>query len=156
MGGQEKLAGYLQAQGVEFSIREHPEAFTAQEVAGADHVPGQEFVKVVIVNADDNLVMLCVPAPYEVDLGLVKGAIGASSVRLASEEEFAPTFADCEVGAMPPFGNLYDVPVYVDEVLTEDERIVFNACNHHETVEIYYKDFERLVQPTVAKIGRQI
>lgn len=156
MGGQEKLTGFLKAQGVEFSTREHPEAFTAQEVAGADHVPGQMFVKVVLVTADDKLAMMCVPAPYEVDFELAKQALGAAGVRLASEEEFAPTFPDCEVGAMPPFGNLYDVPVYVDESLTEDERIVFNACNHRETMELAYADFERVVQPIVAKFGRKV
>jgi Ala-tRNA(Pro) deacylase len=154
MGGHEKLADYLQTEGVEFVIRQHPEAYTAQEVAHVDHIPGHLFVKVVMVFADEQLAMLCMPAPYDVDLVMAAEMFGAEGVRLASEEEFAPRFPDCDVGAMPPFGNLYDCPVYVDESLTSDERIVFNACNHEQTVELFYKDWERLVQPTVTKFAR--
>ncbi len=155
MGGHERLANYLQTEGVQFTVRQHPEAYTAQEVAHVDHVPGQMVLKVVMVFADDKLAMLCLPAPYDVDFDTAKAALGAQEVRLANESEFAPKFPDCDVGAMPPFGNLYDCPVYVDEALIADERIVFNACNHQQSVEILYKDWERLVQPTVASFARK-
>lgn len=155
MGGHERLAEFLQTEGVEFTVREHAEAYTAQEVAAADHIPGHLFVKVVMVFADDELAMLCMPAPYDVDLEMAKEALGAEVVRLANEQEFAPRFPDCDVGAMPPFGNLYDCPVYVEEALAEDERIAFNACSHQQSVEILYSDWQRLVQPRVAKFARE-
>ena len=155
MGGHERLADYLQTEGVEFTVRQHADAYTAQDVAHVDHIPGQLFLKVVMVLADDQLAMLCMPAPHEVDFDMAKAALGAGRVRLATEAEFAPKFPDCDIGAMPPFGNLYDCPVYVDEALTVDERIVFNACNHQQSVEILFKDWERLVQPTVASFARK-
>jgi Ala-tRNA(Pro) deacylase len=155
MGGHERLADYLQTEGVEFTVRQHTEAYTAQEVAAADHIPGHLFLKVVMVFADESLVMLCMPAPHDVDFEMAKAALGAGEVRLANEQEFAPRFPDCDVGAMPPFGNLYDCPVYVEESLTRDDRIVFNACNHEQSVEIQYSDWERLVRPTVAKFARE-
>jgi Ala-tRNA(Pro) deacylase len=154
MGGHERLAEFLQTEGVQFTVREHAEAYTAQEVAAADHVPGHSFVKVVMVLADDELAMLCMPAPYDVDLEMAKEALGAQAVRLANEQEFAPRFPDCDVGAMPPFGNLYDCPVYVEEALAEEKHIVFNACSHEQSVEILYADWQRLVQPKVAKFAR--
>jgi len=154
MRGQERLAEYLQEQGVEFSTRIHPEAYTAQEVAASEHVPGQMFVKVVMVKAGDSLAMMCLPAPLDIDFDAAAEALNSDTARLATEEEFASLFPDCEVGAMPPFGNLYDVPVFIDASLEEDERIVFNACNHCETVEMLLDDYERLVHPTVADFGR--
>jgi Ala-tRNA(Pro) deacylase len=154
MTGHERLAEYLQEQGVEFSTRVHPEAFTAQEVAAAEHVPGHRFVKVVMVKAGDSLAMLCLPAPYDVDFEAAATALHVDETRLATEEEFSPLFPDCEIGAMPPFGNLYDIPVYIDDSLEEDERIVFNACNHRETVEMSFEDFRRIVHPTAAQFSR--
>ncbi len=150
MKGQQRLAEYLQRQGVEFSSKVHPEAYTAQEVAASEHVPGYEFVKVVMVKGDDGLAMMCLPAPLDVDLGAAAEVLESEHARLATEEEFAPLFPDCEVGAMPPFGNLYEVPVYIDESLEQDDRIVFNAGTHHETFEMALEDFERLVHPKVA------
>jgi Ala-tRNA(Pro) deacylase len=150
MTAQERLAAYLQEQGVEFSMHHHPKAYTAQEVAAVEHVSGHRFVKVVIVKGDDDLAMMCVPASLDVDLDAAAEAMEVEQVRLAEEEEFAPIFSDCEVGAMPPFGNLYNVPVYMDETLEEDERIVFNGGSHRETFEIAIDDFERLVHPQIA------
>jgi Ala-tRNA(Pro) deacylase len=101
------------------------------------------------------MVMLALPAPYQVDLERAAVALGANDARLAEEEEFENTFSDCEIGAMPPFGNLYDVPVYVDKSLAEDEVIVFRAGTHTETMSVSYADFERLVEPTVAEFARR-
>ena len=154
MRGQERLAEYLQEQGVEFSTEIHPEAFTAQEVAASEHVPGQMFVKVVMVKGGEDLAMMCVPAPLDVDLEAAAEVLHSDKARLATEEEFAPLFPDCEVGAMPPFGNLYEVPVFIDDSLEEDEHIVFNAGTHRDTVEMLLDDFERLVHPTVAHFGK--
>ena len=153
MKAQERLAAYLQEQGVEFSAHRHPQAFTAQEVAASEHVSGHRFVKVVMVKSDDELAMVCVPASLDVDLGAVAQALHADDVRLAEEAEFAPLFGDCEVGAMPPFGNLYEVPVYMDEALEQDDRIVFNAGSHRETFEMSVNDFERLVNPKIASFA---
>ena len=150
MKAQERLAAYLQEEGVEFSAHRHPQAFTAQEVAASEHVSGHRFVKVVMVKSDDDLAMVCVPASLDVDLDAVARVLNVDTVQLAEESEFAPVFADCEVGAMPPFGNLYEVPVYFDEALESDERIVFNAGTHRETFEMSVNDFERLVHPKVA------
>jgi Ala-tRNA(Pro) deacylase len=98
--------------------------------------------------------MLALPASYQVDLGKAATALGVKEVRLAEEEEFEDTFPDCEIGAMPPFGNLYGVPVYVDETLAEDETIVFRSGTHTDTMSVSYADFERLVEPTIAEFAR--
>ena len=153
MKAQERLAAYLQEQGVDFSAHRHPQAFTAQEVAASEHVSGHRFVKVVMVKGDEKLAMACVPASLDVDLDAVASLLEVEEVRLAEESEFAPLFGDCEVGAMPPFGNLYEVPVYLDEALEEDGRIVFNAGTHRETIEMSVHDFERLVHPKVASFA---
>jgi Ala-tRNA(Pro) deacylase len=118
-------------------------------------VPGKMLAKTVMVIADGKLTMLALPASYQVDLEKAAAALGAGEVRLAQEEEFEGTFADCEVGAMPPFGNLYDVSVWVDETLAEDETIVFRAGTHTDTMSVEYADFERLVEPTVADFARR-
>jgi Ala-tRNA(Pro) deacylase len=125
-------------------------------VAASEHVPGRMVAKVVMVMVDDHLVELALPAPYQVNLDRARLALGAQEVRLAEEAEFADAFPDCEVGAMPPFGNLYDVPVYVDSSLTEDEVIYFEAGTHTDTMSVGYADFDRLVQPTVADFAEHV
>jgi Ala-tRNA(Pro) deacylase len=149
----ERLQAYLRRHEVPFQVRHHPIAFTAQEVAASEHVPGRLLAKTVMVVADGQLVMLAVPAPYRVETEKARAALGATEVRLAHEDEFSATFADCEVGAMPPFGNLYDVPVYVDTALAEDPMFVFRAGTHTHTMSVNYADFERLVRPTVAEFA---
>ena len=156
MNCKERLEAYLRESKVPFQVVHHPLAYTAQEVAAAEHVPGQMLAKVVMVFADGKMVMLALPAPLRVDVGKAAGALGAKEVRLAHEEEFAAAFPDCEVGAMPPFGNLYDVPVYVDKTLTEDVDIVFNAGTHTDTISLKYADFERLVKPALAEFAHQV
>jgi Ala-tRNA(Pro) deacylase len=152
---KERLESYLREERVPFEVRHHPRAVTAQEVAASEHVPGKMLAKTVMVLADGEMVMLALPASYQVDVEKVGSALGAREVRLAQEEEFEGSFPDCEVGAMPPFGNLYDVPVYVEETLAEDETIVFRAGTHVDTMSVTYADFDRLVKPTVTKFARR-
>ena len=147
-----RLIAFLKEQGVPFQTQHHAQAFTAQEIAASEHVPGKMVAKVVMLTDGDELAMVVLPAPDHVDLKKATAAIGGKTVRLAEEREFAQRFPDCEIGAMPPFGNLYDVPVYVDAGLTEDETIVFNDGNHTDTMSLTYKDFERIVRPTVADL----
>jgi Ala-tRNA(Pro) deacylase len=152
---KDRLEAYLREKQVPFEVRHHPVAYTAQEVAASEHVPGKMLAKTVMVLADGEMVMLALPAPYQVDMEKAGTALRAGEVRLAQEEEFEVAFADCEVGAMPPFGNLYDMPVYVEETLAEDETIVFRAGTHTDTMSVRYADFERLVKPTVAEFARR-
>ena len=152
---KDRLEGYLRENRVPFEAQHHPRVVTAQEVAASEHVPGKMLVKTVMVLADGKLTMLALPATYQVDLEKAAAALEAGEVRLAEEEEFEGTFPDCEVGAMPPFGNLYGVPVYVEKALAEDETIVFRAGTHTDTMSVKYTDFERLVEPTVAEFARR-
>jgi len=152
---KDRLEAYLREKRVPFEVRHHPRAITAQEVAASEHVPGKMLAKTVMVLADGKMVMLALPAPYQVDMEKAGPALGVGEVRLAQEEEFEGAFPDCEVGAMPPFGNLYDLPVYVEETLAEDEIIVFRAGTHTDTMSVRYADFERLVEPAVAELARR-
>ena len=151
-----QLKKFLDGAGVSYKVTKHPEAFTAQEVAAAEHVPGKAMAKVVIVLADKKPVMTVLPASYRVDFKKLKKLLGAKSVRLASEDEFGGLFPDCEVGAMPPFGEMFDLPVYSDQVLREDERVTFNAGTHTETVTVAYADYERLANPTVGDFADHV
>jgi Ala-tRNA(Pro) deacylase len=155
MGCRDRLEDYLRENGVPFEVQHHPMAITAQEVAAAEHVPGKMLAKVVMVSADGEMAMLSLPAPYQVDLEKAGKMLGAEEARLAQEEEFEGAFPDCEVGAMPPFGNLYGLPVYVEEALAEDETIFFRAGTHTDTMSVGYADFERLVEPTVGDFARR-
>ena len=155
MGCKEALEAYLRDSKVPFQVQHHAVAYTAQEVAAAEHVPGRMLAKVVMVLADGNLAMFVLPAPARVDLEKAAAVLGAKKARLAREEEFADRFTGCEVGAMPPFGNLYDLPVFVDNSLAEDETIVFEAGTHTDTMSMKYADFERLVKPQPAEFARQ-
>jgi Ala-tRNA(Pro) deacylase len=149
------LKEYLRENGVPFEVQHHPRAITAQEVAATEHVPGKMLAKVVVVMVDGRMVMLSLPAPYQVDLEKVGKVLGAEEARLAEEEEFEGAFPDCEVGAMPPFGNLYGMPVYVEEALAEDETIFFRAGTHTDTMSVRYTDFEQLVEPTIAAFAHR-
>jgi Ala-tRNA(Pro) deacylase len=152
---RDRLKNYLRDNQVPFEEQHHPRAVSAQEVAASEHVPGRMLAKTVMVLADGEIGMLALPAPYQVDLEMAAAALGVDEVRLAQEEEFKDTFADCEVGAMPPFGNLYGVPVYVEKTLAEDETIVFRSGTHTQTMSVSYSDFEQLVEPTVAVFARR-
>jgi Ala-tRNA(Pro) deacylase len=148
----EKLEAYLGANGVPFEVQRHPLAYTAHEVAASEHVLSTQMAKVVMVVADSVLAMLVVPSSCKVDQAATAATLDVQDVRLAAESEFQHSFPDCEVGAMPPFGNLYGIPVYVDRALADEETIVFNAGTHTETISLKYADFERLVKPVVGEL----
>ena len=156
MGCKEELEAYLRENKVPFQVQHHAVAYTAQEVAAAEHVPGRMLAKVVVLLGDGKLSMFVMPAPARVDAEKAAAVLGAKEARLAHEDEFADRFPGCEVGAMPPFGNLYDIPLYVDKSLSEDETIVFEAGTHTDTMSMKYADFERLVKPTVAEFARHL
>jgi Ala-tRNA(Pro) deacylase len=140
---------------VSYEVYNHPLAYTAQEIAQRQHVSGDQIAKVVMLKADDKLVMAVVTGSQKIHLPTVRASLGAYEVRLATEDEFMSRFPDCEIGAMPPFGNLFNLPVYVDPAIARDEMIYFNAGNHVQTVRIHYKDFDRLVSPKVVQLTEE-
>ncbi|WP_257305218.1 aminoacyl-tRNA deacylase [Geothrix campi] len=142
-----KLEEFLNKNGVAHQVIPHPLAFTATSVAGAAHIKGKEMAKTVVVNLDGQLALAVVPADRKVDLERLRQATGAVSAELADEREFIGDFPECEPGAMPPFGNLYGMPVYVEPHLAADPEIAFNAGSHTELIRMAYKDFERLAHP---------
>ena len=154
MNGKDRLESFLRDNRVPFQVHHHPEAFTAQEVAAVEHVPGRELAKVVLVSGAGRMAMAVVPAPKQVDLEKAASAIGVNKVQLASEEEISAQFPDCDTGAMPPMGNgtLYDVAVYVDGALQDEGTIVFNACTHTDAIHMGYADFDKLVKPEVVDL----
>jgi Ala-tRNA(Pro) deacylase len=147
-----KLKEFLDANGVRYEVRSHRTAYTAQRVAAEEHIPGREMAKVVMVRDGGEYLMAVLPAPYHVGLERLGKAAGRTGLRLATEAEFAGLFPGCDPGAMPPFGNLYGLTVWVDEALTRDDEITFNAGNHDQTVHMRYADFAHLVQPRVASL----
>ncbi|MBE0642524.1 MAG: YbaK/EbsC family protein [Bacteroidetes bacterium] len=145
----QRLKEFLDREGVKYVSILHSAAYTAQEVAQTAHISGDEMAKCVMIKIDGKVAMAVLPASYQVDFGLLREAIGADHVTLAHEREFSDMFPQCELGAMPPFGNLYGMPVYVAKRLTEDETIAFNAGTHRELIRLSYAEYSRLVQPTV-------
>jgi Ala-tRNA(Pro) deacylase len=151
----ESLKDFLDSHGVKYVTVTHSKAYTAHEVAASAHVPGKEMAKPVIVKVDGRMAMAVLPASQRVSFEQLRDAIGARDVTLAAEDEFRALFPDCEVGAMPPFGNLYGLDVYVADALAEDQEIAFNAGTHTEVVRLAYADFERLVKPQVMSFAAQ-
>ena len=145
----EQLKKYLDGHGVKYVVIQHSKAYTAQEIAAIAHIPGKELAKTVMVKIDGRMAMAVLPASYRVDFDLLKEAAGAQTVVLAEEGEFQAMFPSCEVGAMPPFGNLYGMEVYASAKLAEDDEIAFNAGSHTELIRLAYQDFERLAEPRV-------
>jgi Ala-tRNA(Pro) deacylase len=148
----ERVRARLDERGIHYDLVDHSLAYTAQEIAAAEHVAGESFAKPTLLMADGNLVMAVLPGPLRVDFEKARRALGAKEVRLAREAEFSSTFPDSEVGAEPPFGNLYGVPVYVDQRLTAS-RIVFNAGSHRQTMTMALSDFLDAVQPGQADLA---
>ena len=144
-----KLKDFLDSYGVKYVGVQHSPAFSAQEVAALVHVPGQEMAKTVIVNVKGELAMAVLPANFHIDFHRLMDALRTSDMYLATEEEFQSRFPDCELGAMPPFGNLYGMKTYVACSLAKDEHITFEAGNHAEVITLAWADFERLVIPTI-------
>ena len=148
-----KLTEFLDKHKTKHEVITHSLAYTAQEIAASAHIPGKKLAKTVIVRIDGNMAMAVLPASYRIDFKLLKKAIGASKLELLREEEFKDMFPDCEVGAMPPFGNLYGMEVFVAESLAEGEQIAFNAGSHTELIRVSYKDFEAHVKPKVLRFS---
>ncbi|NIS81887.1 MAG: deacylase [Anaerolineales bacterium] len=149
----DKLMAYFKENKVKYKVIEHSEVYTAQEIAASAHIPGKQLAKTVMVKIDGEMAMAVLPASYRVDFKQLKKAIGAKKVELASEGEFKDMFPDCEVGAMPPFGHLYDMKVIVAESLTEEMVITFCGGSHTELIQISFQDFERLAKPKVVNFS---
>jgi Ala-tRNA(Pro) deacylase len=144
-----KVKEYLDTQKVEYTILEHSPAYTAQEVAASAHIPGRQLAKTVMLKIDGKMVMAILPAAYRVNFDRLKKNLGTSQVELATEKEFKDLFPDCEVGATPPFGNLYGIEVIADESLSDKVVIAFCSGSHTELIQLSYADFERLAKPKV-------
>lgn len=145
----QKLKEFLDSHSIKYVTISHSPAYTAQMIAELAHISGKKLAKTVICKIDNKFAMAVLPASYRVDLEVLRDGVGAGQIELASEEEFKSLFPDCEVGAMPPFGNLYDMDVYVAEELAESDEVTFNAGSHTELVRMSYDDFENLVTPEV-------
>ena len=144
-----KLKEFLDREKVKYVSIIHSTAYTAQEVAASAHITGKELAKTVIVELDGKMAMAVLPANRKIVLQDLREVTGCDEVKFASEEEFKRKFPDCETGAMPPFGNLYGMDLYVAEALTRNDEIAFNAGSHTEIIRLRYHDFERLVHPHV-------
>lgn len=147
----QKLKDFLDSQKVKYVKIEHSPAYTAQEIAQSAHIPGKELAKTVIVNIDGKMAMAVLSANYPIDFDYFRKETSAKKIELVSEEQFKDKFPDCEIGFMPPFGNLYGMDVYVDKKLTKDKEIAFNAGAHLELFKMSYKDFEKLVKPKILR-----
>jgi Ala-tRNA(Pro) deacylase len=146
-----KLKEFLDGQKVKYVSISHSPAYTALEVAASAHVPGRELAKTVIIKVDGNMAMVVLPAASRVAFDLLAKQIGGKQVELAAEQEFQDRFPGCELGAMPPFGNLYGMEVFVSENLAAEDDLAFSAGSHSELIRLKYADFERLVKPK--KVG---
>jgi Ala-tRNA(Pro) deacylase len=148
-----RLKEFLDANRVAYEVMVHPTAYAAQQLAAVQHVKGKELAKVVVLRSGEAEFMMAVlAAPCRVDLGKAREATGKQDLAIAHESEFMKLFPGCEPGAMPPFGNLYGVPVWVDESLAKDEEIVFNACTHTQAIRMRFAEFARLANPRVATL----
>ncbi len=148
-----KIKEFLNQHNIKYIIIKHSSAYTAQEIAASAHISGKELAKTVMIKFDGKMAMAVLPASYKISFDDLKEVLGVEKVRLAYEQEFMDKFPDCEVGAMPPFGNLYGMEVYVAESLADDEEIAFNACSHTELIRMNYIDFEELVKPIRIKFS---
>lgn len=149
-----RVREFLDGHNVKYVTMTHSKAYTAQEIAATAHIPGKELAKTVMVMIDDRMAMTVLPASTRLDLEHLKSIAGAKRVELASEREFRDLFPECEAGAMPPFGNLYGMDVWVDAALAEDELIAFNAGSHTELIRMSFRDFRKLVAPKIVEISR--
>ena len=153
MDCKSRLEKYFRDNGIKFETMTHAAAYTAQELAAAQKVPGKQFAKVVMVVGDGQIMMLVLPASHHIDFRKLKGVLKVKDVRLAKEEEFSLIFPDCETGAMPPFGNWYGVPIHIDQALSEGQDIVFQAGTHKEMIRLSYRDYAILTQPAVSEFA---
>lgn len=152
----DRFKKYLNDSNINYSVISHSPTYTAEELAHELHVPEKDLAKTVIVKSDDGYAMIVLPASRKINLDYLKNAMGKKDIGLADEAEFKNLFPDCELGAMPPFGNLYKIPVYVALSLSEDDEIIFNAGTHSDAIKMSFKDFKRLVDPTIAYISEPL
>lgn len=148
-----RLKDFLHSEKIRYSVAAHPVAYTAQEIAAAQHIPGRQLAKSVLIKTEHGLRLAVLPAIYLIDLKKLKTALRVKTVSIAKESDIKAAFADVEVGAMPPFGNLYGVPVIVDRGLEGSEHIAFNGGSHQETVKCAFRDFARAVKPQLAQFA---
>jgi len=153
MASPDALKSFLEQKKIHYEILKHPEAFTAQEVAHAIHKTGKVLAKTVVVDADGKHVMVVVPAHHKVKLDAVRRLMGYKEVRLSPEENLRGLFPDCDLGAMPPIGSLYNMSVVVSKELSEKPEIIFNACTHTDCVKMSFEDFRTLVGATMAEVS---
>jgi len=144
---------FLDKSGVKYEVTEHKPAFTAQRVAAAEHEPGKYVAKPVVIRADDKYLMCVLAACYKIDLGALKKQLGAKKVELAEEKDMGKIFGDCELGAEPPFGNLYDLPTIMDKALEADDHITFQAGSHDKAIRMSMADYVKLVKPRVLEFS---
>jgi len=152
----QKLREFLDGHKIAYEVISHSQAYTAQKTAAAAHIPGKELAKTVMIKIDGKLAMAVLPGSMKVDFDLLRQATKAKEIVLATEREFGDLFPDCEMGAMPPFGNLYSMKVFVADSLAEDDEIAFNAGTHRELLRMAYTDFNRLVKPKTMRFARQM
>jgi Ala-tRNA(Pro) deacylase len=148
-----RVHDFLNDSSVSYYVKEHIPAFTAQQIASVEHEPGKYVAKPVIVKVDGKIIMCVLAACYKIDLGALKEQLGAKKVELADEKEIGEIFDDCELGAEPPFGNLYDLPVIMDKALAGDDHIVFQAGTHDHAIKLGMDDYRRLVEPTIMQFS---
>jgi Ala-tRNA(Pro) deacylase len=148
-----RLTEFLDTQKVAYLVVSHSPAYTAQGIAALVHIPGNEMAKTVMVKVNDKLAMVVLPAKFHVDLAALKSVAHAETAALASEDDFRDAFPECETGAMPPFGNLFGIPVFADESLEKDTGIAFNAGTHRELIRMTWADFKRLAGPTMGRLA---
>ena len=149
----EKLKKFLDENNIKYITVSHSKAYTAQQIAASAHIPGKGLAKTVMIKLGNKMAMAVLPASKMVNFGMLKEVIGSDDVELATEREFKDKFPDCEIGAMPPFGNLYEMDVYVAETLAKQNEIAFNSCSHTELIKMSYADFEKLVKPKRLKFS---
>lgn len=147
------LQEFLDKNNIKYVTIKHSVAYTAQEIAASAHIKGKELAKTVLVKIDGKMAMCVLPANYKINFDQLKEVFDGKNVRLANEVEFKDKFPECEVGAMPPFGNLYGLEVFAEETLAKDTEIAFNACSHTELVQMDYADFRNLVNPKLIKFA---
>ena len=151
-----RLREFLDSHGVRYFVVSHSAAYTAQEIAAAAHVPGKELAKTVMVYIAGKMAMVILPASRQLDFECLREITDTRDVELAGEKEFAGLFPECEIGAMPPFGNLYGMDVYVSEELESDDEIAFNAGAHNELLRLSYEDYKKLVHPKIARLSLKL
>jgi Ala-tRNA(Pro) deacylase len=151
-----RVLEFLDKSAVPYEVSEHPPTFTAQQMAAVEHEPGQFVAKPVIVKADGEYIMCVLSACYKIDLGELKDQLGAESIELAEETQIGRIFDDCELGAEPPFGNLYDLPTVMDKSLEQDDHIIFQAGTHEKAISMSMDDYRMLAEPKVLEFSYHV